>query len=136
MSSSPPAPKVDGYEVGALVGQGTQGRVYRAVTRGGARRTVAVKVVLKSRLSKEGRDNLVREIELLKKLQHKFIVELIDFHWDDRNIYIVTELCEGGDLSSAIKARTKLPETQVEREGLALYNNKYVKCSVMCRSFA
>ena len=72
-----------------------------------------MKVVLKSRLSKAGRDNLVTEIGLLKQLRHRFILELVDFHWDDRNIYIVTELCSGGDLSAVIKARRKLPESQV-----------------------
>ena len=72
-----------------------------------------VKVVLKSKLSKTGRDNLVTEIGLLKQLRHRFILELVDFHWDDRNIYIVTELCKGGDLSSVIKTRKKLPESQV-----------------------
>ena len=86
--------------------------VYRATSRALARQ-VAVKVVLKARLSKAGRDNLVTEIGLLKRLQHRFIVELVDFHWDDRNIYIVTEFCPGGDLSAAIKARRKLAEAQV-----------------------
>ena len=74
-----------------------------------------MKVVLKSKLSKTGRDNLVTEIGLLKQLRHRFILELFDFHWDDRNIYIVTELCSGGDLSTVIKARRKLPESQVRR---------------------
>jgi len=107
--------KVTGYEIGCLLGQGTQGCVYKAITRGPERKPVAVKVVQKSRLSKVGRDNLVTEIGLLKQLKHRFILELVDFHWDDRNIYIVTELCPGGDLSTVIKARKKLPESQVQR---------------------
>ena len=74
-----------------------------------------MKVVLKSKLSKCGRNNLVTEIGLLKQLRHRFILELVDFHWDDRNIYIVTELCSGGDLSAVIKARRKLPESQVRQ---------------------
>jgi len=101
-------PKLPGH-------QGTQGCVYKATTRGPERKSVAIKVVLKSRLSKAGRDNLVSEIGLLKQLRHRFILELVDFHWDDRNIYIVTELCSGGDLSAVIKARRKLPESQVQR---------------------
>ena len=28
------------------------------------------------------------EIGILKKLKHKFIVDLVDFHWDDKYIYI------------------------------------------------
>jgi len=107
--------RLTGYEMGHLLGQGTQGCVYKATTRGPERKSVAIKVVLKSRLSKAGRDNLVSEIGLLKQLRHRFILELVDFHWDDRNIYIVTELCTGGDLSAVIKARRKLPESQVQR---------------------
>ena len=47
-----------------------------------------VKVISKNSLSKTGRDNLVTEIGLLKKIKHKFIVDLLDFHWDDKYIYI------------------------------------------------
>ena len=47
-----------------------------------------LQVICKQSLSKSGRDNLVTEIALLKKLKHKFIVDLIDFHWDDKYIYI------------------------------------------------
>jgi len=52
---------------------------------------------------------------LLKKLKHKFIVELIDFHWDDKFIFIVMEYCGGGDLSSVIKMKKCLPEVQCQR---------------------
>ena len=45
-------------------------------------------VIHKSNLSRKGRDNLVTEIGILKKLKHRFIVDLVDFHWDDKYIYI------------------------------------------------
>ena len=45
-------------------------------------------VISKTNLSKSGRDNLITEIGLLKKLKHRFIVDLVDFHWDDKYIYI------------------------------------------------
>ena len=48
----------------------------------------SLQVICKQNLSKSGRDNLVTEIALLKKLKHKFIVDLIDFHWDEKYIYI------------------------------------------------
>lgn len=35
---------------------------------------------------------------------------MFDFLWDDKNIYIVMELCNAGDLSSYIKKHKKLPE--------------------------
>lgn len=35
---------------------------------------------------------------------------MIDFIWDKKNIYIILEHCDGGDLSSFIKQRKKLSE--------------------------
>lgn len=44
----------------------------------------AVKRVAIQNLSKTSTDNLLREIKLLKTLKHKYIVEMIDFRWDDK----------------------------------------------------
>ena len=40
------AVKLTGYEMGGLLGQGTQGCVYKATTRGPERKPVAIKVEL------------------------------------------------------------------------------------------
>jgi len=106
---------LDGYIVGNMLGRGTQGTVYKAYTKSEPRRAVAIKCIFKNKLSKSARDNIVTEISLLKKLKHRFIVELIDFHWDDKFIYIVMEFCGGGDLSRVIKHKTCLPEVQCQR---------------------
>lgn len=45
---------------------------------------VAVKCVEKSILSKTAEDNLITEIRLLKTLNHKHIVEMKEFLWDDK----------------------------------------------------
>ncbi len=46
----------------------------------------------------------------LKTLKHKFIVNMLDFCWDDQFIYIVMEHCNSGDLSTYIRKRKALPE--------------------------
>jgi len=107
--------QVQGFTVCKLVGRGTQGSVYKAYTKTSPKTAVAIKVIDKSNLSRKGRDNLVSEIGILKKLKHKFIVDLVDFHWDDKYIYIVMEYCGGGDLSSVIKQRKCLPESSCQR---------------------
>lgn len=56
-------------------------------------------------------DNIITEISLLKKLKHQHIVEMKDFLWDERCIYIVMEYCNGGSLSAFIQKRHKLSET-------------------------
>ena len=97
------------------VGKGTQGSVFKAYTKSSPKTAVAIKVISKNSLSRAGRDNLVTEIGILKKLKHKFIVDLVDFHWDDKYIYIVMEYCGGGDLSSVIRQRKCLPELSCQR---------------------
>lgn len=42
----------------------------------------AIKTVTKKNLSENSTNNLLKEIELLKTLKHKHIVEMIDFQWD------------------------------------------------------
>lgn len=64
----------------------------------------------KSKLQGSAADNIVTEIKLMKLLKHEYIVQMRDFSWDDRFIYIILEYCDGGDLSCFIKKRRKLPE--------------------------
>jgi len=85
--------------------------VYKGYKKGNSREIVAVKCIKKSSLSKNSSENLIREIEILKSLDHKHIVKLKDFQWDDNNIFLILEYCSGGDLSSYIKRYKRLPET-------------------------
>ena len=107
--------KLDGYTIGNMLGKGTQGTVFKAYTKSEPKRAVAIKCIYKNKLNKTARDNIITEISLLKKLKHRFIVELIDFHWDDKFIYIVMEFCGGGDLSRVIKLKKCLPEDQCQK---------------------
>lgn len=71
---------------------------------------VAIKVMQRCKLSKSREDAVVTEINVMKKFKHKHIVQMIDFSWDSKNIYIILEYCDGGDLSTFIKKHTKLSE--------------------------
>lgn len=64
-----------------------------------------------SKLKGSAADNIITEIKLLKKLRHNYIVEMKDFSWDSKNIYIILEFCDGGDLSCFIRKRKKLSES-------------------------
>lgn len=65
----------------------------------------------KSTLSDSAKENLITEIRLLRSLSHKYIVALQDFFWDEKNIYIVLEYCNGGSLSNFIKTKKSLSES-------------------------
>nr|XP_034838740.1 serine/threonine-protein kinase ULK3-like [Maniola hyperantus] len=108
-------PKIEGYVVTEKLGSGSYSTVYKAYTKVGARTTVAVKCIDKSRIKHSGTaiDNLVTEIRLLKTLTHPHIVHMKEFTWDDRNIYIIMEYCCGGDLSKYIHRYGRVPEKQL-----------------------
>jgi calcium-dependent protein kinase len=40
---------------------------------------------------------------VLSNLDHPNIVNIFEFYEDEKNFYIVTEICKGGKLSSHIK---------------------------------
>ncbi|XP_046427367.1 serine/threonine-protein kinase ULK3 isoform X1 [Neodiprion virginianus] len=103
-------PTIKDYSLLEKIGSGSYATVYKAFKKGGSKDVVAIKSMDKSTLSKSAIENIITEIRLLKILKHEHIVEMKDFFWDDRYIYIVMEYCDGGDLSKFIKRKHRLPE--------------------------
>ncbi|WP_412062631.1 protein kinase domain-containing protein [Rubrivirga sp. IMCC45206] len=101
--------RVGPYRIGALVGEGGMGRVYRAHRADGAfERTVALKVVRQS-LALAGADvaaRLRRERDLLAALDHPGIARLIGGgETDDGVPYLVTEFVDGAPITAWADAR-------------------------------
>lgn len=101
---------INNYEMLNLLGSGTFSTVHKGLDKR-TRELVAIKILERKRIIRGSFsiDNLIQEIELLKKLQHKYIVKMEDFCWDSQNIYIIMELCEVS-LSAFIKKRQRLSE--------------------------
>lgn len=72
-------------------------------------RTFAVKTILTSRVNKDQVQEMVNEINIMRKLDHPYILKLYEVYHIKRKLWLVTELCTGGDLSSR-----KLNEHQVK----------------------
>ena len=53
---------------------------------------------------------LVHEIELLKRLDHPNILKLYEVFQDEKRIYIITELCTGGELFDEVTIKRQLDE--------------------------
>lgn len=109
------AVSLPGYVFGDKLGSGSYATVYKAFSKTSKREVVAIKCVEKSSLNKPATENLLTEISILKKMKHEHIVEMKDFLWDNKHIYIIMELCSGGDLSTFVKTRRTLPEKVVKR---------------------
>lgn len=48
----------------------------------------------------------------MKKVEHDNIVRFLDVFQTCNNMYIISELCESGDLKTLLKRRKKLPEKE------------------------
>jgi len=100
---------LENYTIVSRLGEGTSGKVLKGKSKDGGD-PVAIKFISKQSLSSAGRDNLINEITALKKLKHRFIVQMLDFSYTDTHVYIIMEFANAGDLSTFIKKRKTLPE--------------------------
>eukprot|EP00906_Rhabdomonas_costata_P002934 RCo004555 len=84
------------------LGQGSFGKVWKLRRKEGPEVAV-VKQIRMSRCSDKSRDLVRKEIQLLRRLRHLNIVAYRDSFLDSsRNVNIIMELCEGGDLQHKV----------------------------------
>ena len=98
---------IDDYKLGKTLGEGAFGQV-RRVTHIATNQERAIKI-LKKRQQDERK--LFLEVAILSKLTHPNIMDIYEFYDDKANFYIVSELCQGGELFDQVKNR--LSETQI-----------------------
>ncbi|XP_014491303.1 CDPK-related kinase 7 isoform X1 [Vigna radiata var. radiata] len=97
------------YELGPEVGRGHFGYTCSAKGRKGTFKghDVAVKVIPKSKMTTAiAIEDVRREVKILRALTgHKNLVQFYDAYEDNDNVYIVMELCKGGELLDKILSR-------------------------------
>ncbi|CAL0323533.1 unnamed protein product [Lupinus luteus] len=103
------------YELGEEVGRGHFGYTCSAKGKKGSLKghEVAVKVIPKSKMTTAiAIEDVRREVKILQALTgHKNLVKFYEAYEDDNNVYIVMELCKGGELLDKILSRGgKYPE--------------------------
>ncbi|KAH7519437.1 CDPK-related kinase 3 [Ziziphus jujuba] len=97
------------YELGVEVGRGHFGHTCSARGKKGELKDqpVAVKIISKAKMTTAiSIEDVRREVKILKALSgHKHLVKFFDAYEDTNNVYIVMELCEGGELLDRILSR-------------------------------
>ncbi|KAL7230228.1 hypothetical protein ACSBR2_008690 [Camellia fascicularis] len=103
---------VENYHVIELVGEGSFGKVYKG-RRKYTGQTVAMKFILKHGKSEKDIHNLRQEIEILRKLKHENIIEMLDSFESQQEFCVVTEFAQG-ELFEILEDDKCLPEEQVQ----------------------
>ncbi|CAK68384.1 unnamed protein product (macronuclear) [Paramecium tetraurelia] len=102
----------DDYKLGGVLGVGAFSQV-RKVTHRKTRAIRAMKVISKSRLSTaELQQKFINEINVYKQLDHPHILKLYEFYQDEKNYYIIIELCTGGELFDKIIEKGSFSEKE------------------------
>ncbi|XP_078429456.1 kinase family with ARM repeat domain-containing protein isoform X2 [Wolffia australiana] len=100
------------YHVTELVGEGSFGKVYKG-RRKFTGKTVALKFILKHGRTEKDLQNLRQEIEILRKLKHENIIEMLDAFETPQEFCVVTEFAQG-ELFEILEDDKCLPEEQVQ----------------------
>ncbi|XP_034241669.1 caM kinase-like vesicle-associated protein [Thrips palmi] len=83
------------YDLQSEIGRGKFGTVYRCRERGTGL-SLAAKFVSVAR--KEDRRNVEREVDIMRSLQHPRLLQLYDAFEYEKNVCLILELIEGGEL--------------------------------------
>ncbi|KAK4064690.1 hypothetical protein Trihar35433_8207 [Trichoderma harzianum] len=109
-SKFPKYPDLDRWELLEKMGDGAFSNVYRARDLHGEHGEVAIKVVRKYEMNRMQRSNILKEVQIMRQLDHPNIVKLIEFSESKQYYYIVLELAPGGELFHQIVRLTYFSE--------------------------
>ena len=99
------------YEIKESLGSGSYGTVVSALHKE-TREARAIKIINKYKLhSEESRIKVINEVMVLRRLDHPHIVKIFEFYEDEFNLYVVMELCKGGELLDMIIKRGSMSQT-------------------------
>ncbi|VEU20387.1 DEKNAAC101325 [Brettanomyces naardenensis] len=97
------------YKIMDKLGEGAFSKVYKGLNIETGEH-VAVKVIMKSQLDEKQRASVLKEVTLMRQLDHPNIVKFLDFIENDQCFYIVQELVDGGELFNQIVKYTYFSE--------------------------
>ena len=112
INEAPALKSVGQYAIGKVLGHGTFGEV-KLATHIPSGEQVAVKILEKSKMQEKADIRRVnREIKILKKARHPNIIQLYEVLDTPKNIYLMMENCEGGEMFDYIVAHRHVSEPQ------------------------
>ncbi|KAL2021588.1 hypothetical protein VTK56DRAFT_6941 [Thermocarpiscus australiensis] len=109
-SKFPHYPGLERWELLDKMGDGAFSNVYRARDLQGNAGEVAIKVVRKYEMNSMQRANILKEVSIMRQIDHPNIIRLIDFHESREYYYIILELAPGGELFHQIVRLTYFSE--------------------------
>jgi len=89
------------YTIGKKLGEGSYGEV-KLVTHKKTLMKRAMKIIKKNSIPEKEKKSMLKEVSILKSLDHPNIIKIFDLYEDSKNYYLITEYCSGGELFDRI----------------------------------
>jgi calcium-dependent protein kinase len=96
------------------LGEGAYGVVKKVCLKENPDTVRAMKIIPKENIMEGQSQKLLDEIKILKKLEHPNIMKIYEYFDDSKNIYIVSELCDQGDLLGKMNKLGSMSELVVK----------------------
>ena len=103
----------DYYKINRIIGEGGFGKVYEVQNKVTSQ-TYACKKV--SKINVINIEKFKNEISILSKADHPNIVKLYEIYESNRSLYLIMELCKGGELLKKITERAKKKNMYTEKD--------------------
>lgn len=103
----------DHYAVGAKIGEGNFGKVYEATNKHTGL-VWAIKSINKEKAGSSALKLLEREVAILKRVNHPNIINLNEVIESPKRMYLVMEMCKGGELADVLKERKMFNENETK----------------------
>lgn len=109
-----PPPKWSDLEIRRILGVGTFGRV-KLVVHKQWNTSYALKCIHKAQLvSNNQQESVLNEKKIMMMVDHPFVLKLVQTYQDQGELYMLLELCLGGELFSLLEKRTCLEDSHAK----------------------
>ncbi|CAF0887007.1 unnamed protein product [Rotaria sordida] len=92
------------YNRQKLIGSGAFGQAWLVQAKADGKQLVMKEIKI-AKMGKKERDDARKEVDVLAKMKHPYIVSYLESFEDPTSLYILMDYCDGGDLHSRIKAQ-------------------------------
>ena len=101
------------YDIISKIGEGAYGKVFKVRNKHN-HKIRAMKQIYYFNMNEKKRKKIMGEIDILKNLEHIYIIKLYEYYIDENCIYLINELSNEGDLQSKLWKIQIFPEYVVK----------------------